>query len=81
MNMKKIGFGVLLWSLGTLLPVAQHAILMGLSVESLKGKDQFYNFPQVVSHFFGLPWLVWIYVAVMWLLGTVLVVSGVKDTT
>jgi hypothetical protein len=31
--------------------------------------------------FFDLPWIVWPYLIAMWLVGTILVISGLKEKT
>jgi hypothetical protein len=40
-----------------------------------------YSFHNMAKYFFALPWIVWVYLVAMWLVGTILVISGLKAKT
>jgi len=58
---------------GILLPMLQHIMLMKAAVTE---EGYTYSYHNMVKYFFGLPWIVWIYLIAMWLVGTILVISG-----
>jgi len=56
-----------------LLPMLQHIMLMKAAVTE---EGYTYSYHNMVKYFFQLPWIVWIYLVAMWLVGTILVISG-----
>jgi len=75
MKDKRILIGTIIWSLGILLPMLQHIMLMQVAVME---EGYGYSYRSIVKYFFGLPWIVWVYLAAMWLVGTILVISGFR---
>lgn len=73
MKVKRILVGAILWTLGILVPILQHSII---SLVASRAKTHSYNYQSLVRYFFGLPWIVWVYLVAMWLVGTILVISG-----
>jgi len=73
MKAKRILIGTIIWTLGILLPMLQHIMLMKAAVTE---EGYTYSYHNMVKYFFGLPWIVWIYLIAMWLVGTILVISG-----
>jgi hypothetical protein len=43
--------------------------------------EEGYSYHNMVKYFFSLPWIVWLYLVAMWLVGTILVISGLKAKT
>lgn len=78
MKAKRILIGTIIWSLGILLPMLQHIMLMQVAVME---EGYSYSYHNIVKYFFGLPWIVWVYLAAMWLVGTILVISGFRAKT
>ena len=75
MKVKRILIGTIIWTLGILVPVLQHFMLMRLAVM----EEHFtYRFSSMAKYFFDLPWIVWPYLVAMWLVGTILVISGLR---
>jgi hypothetical protein len=75
MKVKRILIGTIIWTLGILLPVLQHIMLMQVAVTE---EGYSYSYHNMVKYFFSLPWIVWLYLIVMGLVGTILVISGLK---
>ena len=76
MNAKKVFAGAIVWTIGLLVPMLYHALLMHAAVQ----EDGYgYSYHHMVKYFFDLPWLVWPYILAMGIVGAMLVVSGVKD--
>jgi hypothetical protein len=75
MKVKRILVGTIIWTLGILLPMLQHIMLMQAAVTE---EGYSYSFHNIVKYFFALPWIVWVYLIAMWLVGTILVISGLK---
>jgi hypothetical protein len=73
MKVKRILVGTIIWTLGILIPVLQHGII---SLAASHAKTRSYAYHDLVKYFFDLPWLIWPYLIAMWLVGTVLVISG-----
>lgn len=75
MKVKRIFIGTIIWTLGILIPVLQHGII---SLVASRAKTHSYAYHNLVKYFFDLPWIVWLYLVAMWLVGTILVISGLK---
>ena len=75
MNVKKVLVGTIIWSLGIFIPVFHHSMLMQAAVVEEGFR---YSYQNMVKYFFGLPWIIWLYLIAMWLVGTILVISGLK---
>lgn len=75
MKAKRILIGTIIWSLGILLPMLQHIMLMQVAIRE---EGYSYSYHNIVKYFFVLPWIVWVYLAAMWLVGTILVISGFR---
>jgi uncharacterized membrane protein len=75
MKVKRILVGTIIWSLGILLPMIQHIMLMQAAVSE---EGYSYSYSNMVKYFFGLPWIIWVYLIAMWLVGTILVISGLR---
>jgi hypothetical protein len=75
MNVKRILIGTIIWTLGILIPIMQHGII---SLVASRAKNYSYAYHNLVKYFFTLPWLIWVYLIAMWLVGTILVISGLK---
>ena len=75
MNIRQVGLGVSIWSVGLIVPLLYHAYLM----EIASNEDGFsYSYHNIVNHFFDLPWIVWPYLLAMTLVGTIVVRAGLK---
>ncbi len=75
MKVKRILIGTIIWTIGILVPVLQHGII---SLVASHAKTRSYAYHDLVKYFFNLPWLIWVYLIAMWLVGTILVISGLK---
>lgn len=75
MKVKRILIGTIIWSLGILLPMLHHIMLMKAAVTE---EGYTYSYHNMVKYFFTLPWIVWVYLVAMWLVGTILVISGLR---
>ena len=75
MKVKRILIGTIIWTLGILIPVLQYGMLMQAAVIE---EGYSYSFHNMVKYFFDLPWIIWLYLIAMWLVGTILVISGLK---
>ena len=76
MNTTRIGLGIAAWFLGILVPVMHHVLLhWPLAAESTNNiitrSQQLFRF---------LPWIDWIYLVAMAVVGLILVVSGIKSS-
>jgi len=76
MNAKKILTGVVIWSLGLGIPMLFHALLMQAAVQE---DGHVYSYHVMAKYFFALPWVVWPYMIATTVVGTCLVLSGLKD--
>ena len=78
MKVKRILIGTIIWTLGIFIPVFHHIMLMlAAAIE-----DGFkYNYHNMVKYFFDLPWIIWPYLVAMWLVGAILVISGLRAKT
>ena len=76
MNTKKVLSGSLVWSLGLLVPIIWHALLMYAAVQE---NGYSYSYLNMVKYFFKLPWVIWPYLIGMAITGTALVLSGMKN--
>ena len=75
MDTKKVLGGALVWSVGLLVPMLWHAILMHAAVQ----QDGYsYSYLSMVKYFPKLPWVVWVYLVAMAVAGASLVLSGMK---
>ena len=77
MKVKTIFVGAIIWALGILVPVLHHGML---SIAAAQCRTHTYQYQSLVRYFFGLPWIVWVYLAAMWLVGTILVITGLRGT-
>lgn len=75
MKVKRILVGAILWTLGILVPVLHHGML---SIAAAQCRTHTYQYNNLVRYFFNLPWIVWVYLVAMWLVGTILVISGLR---
>lgn len=75
MKVKRILIGTIIWTLGILIPVLQHGII---SLVASRARTHSYDYHNLVKYFFTLPWIVWVYLVAMWLIGTILVISGLR---
>ena len=77
MDIRKIAVGGALWFAGIIVPVLQHGfILLDAAIASRKDSSVD-NFRYAsIQNFYDLPRLIWVYVAVMWIVGAILIVSG-----
>jgi len=73
MKVKRILIGTIIWTLGVLLPVLQHIMLIKAAATE---EGYSYSYSNMVKYFFDLPWLIWVYLIAMWLVGTILVITG-----
>ena len=72
-KVRRILVGTIIWTLGILIPVLQHGII---SLVASRATTHSYAYHNLVKYFFALPWLIWVYLIAMWLVGTILVISG-----
>jgi hypothetical protein len=78
MNEKRVFYGILTWFLGLLLPVLHHTLLMHAAVQS---SSYSYSYANMCKYFFDLPWLHWLYMVGMIVVGLSLILSGMRDHT
>ena len=78
MDTKKILSGALIWSVGLLLPMLWHALLMNAAVQE---SGYSYSYHHMMKYFIDMPWAVWVYLIAMAIIGSVLVVSGLRNNT
>jgi hypothetical protein len=75
MNTKRISLGILAWFLGIIVPVMHHTLLhwplAGLQTNNIITRSK--------SLFKSLPWIDWIYLAAMAIVGVMLIISGIKS--
>lgn len=76
MNTRKLLSGSIVWSFGIGIPLLYHSSLLHAAVQD---DDYLYGLQRMVESFFDLPWVVWIYLVAMVLVGTCLIVSGIKE--
>ncbi|MCK5851134.1 MAG: hypothetical protein KAH23_09485 [Kiritimatiellae bacterium] len=76
MDTKKILSGALVWTVGLLVPLLYHALLMHAAVQE---NGYTYSYHVMVKYFFTLPWIIWPYLIAMTIVGTCLVLSGIKN--
>jgi hypothetical protein len=75
MDTKKIVAGTVVWSIGLAVPAFYHALLMHAAVQE---DGLIYAYNTMVKYFFELPWVVWPYLIAMTIVGSILVVSGLR---
>ena len=77
MNTNRIAWGIIAWFLGIIVPVMHHVLLHW----PLAGQDNSVSIRVIQSRqlFAALPWVDWVYLAAMALVGLVLVVSGISS--
>jgi K+ transporter len=75
MDTRKVLSGAIVWSMGLLVPLLYHALLMHAAVQE---DGHIYSYHVMVNYFFTLPWIIWPYLVAMAVVGACLVVSGVK---
>lgn len=76
MNTRKILAGTLVWTIGLGIPLLYHRSLISAAVQE---EGYRYSYTAMVKHFFELPWIIWVYLVAMGIVGACLVVSGMKD--
>ena len=77
MDIRKIAVGGALWFAGIIVPVLQHAFLLLDAAIASRRDTAIENFRYTsIQNFYELPRLIWVYVAVMWVVGAILIVSG-----
>jgi len=76
MDTKKILSGALIWTIGLFVPMLCHALLMYAAVQE---EGYTYSYHNMIKYFFNLPWIVWPYLTAMTVVGTCLVISGIKN--
>ena len=75
MNMKRISLGILAWFLGIIVPVMHHTLLhWPLAVHPTSN-----IVTRSKSLFQSLPWIDWVYLAAMAIVGAVLIIFGIKS--
>lgn len=76
MDTKKLTLGVVAWTLGIAVPVMHHVLLhWPLAAESTNN-----IITRSDSIFRNLPWIDWVYLAAMALVGLALVASGLRNS-
>ena len=76
MKVKRILIGTIIWTLGILIPVLQHIMLMQVAVTE---HGYSYSYRNMAKYFFDLPWIIWPYLVAMWLVGTILIITGLRE--
>jgi hypothetical protein len=75
MKTTRIGWGIIAWFLGILVPVIHHVLLhwplAGRPTDNIVTRSQWV--------FSSLPWIDWVYLAAMAIVGLILIVSGIKS--
>ena len=74
MNNRRILIGLLAWFLGIIVPVYHHIALHAAIANQMSSNDVLRM--RWVWEF--IPTIEWIYLAVMWLVGAILVISGMR---
>ena len=75
MDLKRIGLGVAVWTVGLLVPTAAHIMLINAAIQE-SGHN--YSYHSMVKYFWDIPALFWVYLVLMTVVGGVLVLSGMK---
>ncbi len=75
MDSRAILSAAVIWFLGVLIPVLHHSLLMLAAVQE---ETYSYSFLNMMRDFRHLPWLIWLYVAGMFLLGLWLVLRSAR---
>ncbi len=73
MDTNKILSGAIVWSVGLLVPMLYHALLMHAAVQE---EGYGYSYHSMVKYFFHLPWIVWPYLIGIAVVGSILIISG-----
>jgi len=68
--------GALVWTIGFLVPILWHTLLMNAAVQET---GYTYSYHVMVKYFFTLPWIIWPYLIAMTVVGICLVVSGMNN--
>lgn len=76
MNLKRTLSGVVVWSVGLAIPLLYHVLLMHAAVQE---DAHSYTYHVMVKYFFALPWILWPYMVGTAIVGTWLVISGLRD--
>ena len=75
MDLKRIALGVAAWFLGIIVPVSHHIMVVNAVMKQPKQS------PNLVHRLFEtLPWIDYVYLLAMGIVGVVLIVSGVKGS-
>jgi hypothetical protein len=75
LNDRRIGIGIVTWFLGIIVPVYHHTALH--AAISQQSTDNIITRLQIIFEY--LPWIDWIYLALMFLVGSILIVSGIVN--
>jgi hypothetical protein len=73
MDMKRIKLGLAAWFLGIIVPVSHHVILVTVA---LRREGQSTNI--IYQLFEGLPWIDYVYLLAMAIVGAILIITGMK---
>ena len=77
MDTNRIFKGAIIWSLGFLMPILHHSLLMLAAVQ----EDGYqYPFSSIVRYFFPLPWILWPYLIAMIGIVAFLVISCLRQS-
>ena len=76
MNVKKVFIGVIIWTISLSTLLLYHALLMHAAVQE---EGHIYSYHVMVKYFFDLPWIVWPYLIASGVIGTVVIISGLKS--
>lgn len=75
MNHTRILYGAITLFLAMLIPTIYHGMIFMAAVQ----ENYSYSFDNMVSHFSQQPWQIWLYLAVMFLTGLTLIISGLRE--
>jgi hypothetical protein len=78
MNVKRVLAGVATWSVGLAIPAFYHAMLFHAMATATSYDRISQSYTYSPATFFAPPWVFWLYLIAMTLVGTFLVVSGLK---
>ena len=73
MNEKRIGLGIAAWFLGIIVPVCHHVALFA-AIANKSSSNVILDIQMVFNY---LPWIDWLYLVLMLLVGAILIGSGI----
>jgi len=76
MDLKKIMLGLAAWFLGIIVPVLHHAILVSHVI-----KAESTDIYMTVLVFKNLPWIDFVYLLAMAIVGVILIITGMKKSS